>query len=210
MKNCLKITLVALVTICIFSLNPFSNAGDIAKKLEAHERKGSHGMVIYGKNPYFMSHIPISGHHSAHNLQIIARVSLKLAGKPYTPDLSTNGFSVAPHSRFSLNDFALGDPFLNGGKSYAGDIVKGNFEDSTNSSPFEDNVVIKVEKILVVRNLPPLGEEKDFVIGKGDNQYRVNKISPKQMFQKVTNVKLGIELWCLNGPDFLPKDNCLK
>lgn len=201
-----KILLCGLLFFPLFSLW----ADDKVEDLPAGGRLGFHGMVVYGKGPHFLSHIPISGHHTVHNLQIIAQVVLKnAAGEKITPALIDAGYSLEPSGNFSLNDFAMDRNFNGETKTYKGTIYKGNFEDTDSREVFLANVSITVEKILVRRKLPPTVEEEAFTLGEGENKFIENKISPQKHFQKITYAPNGKILWCLNGPDFGPSDSCL-
>src|SRR3954447_23230882 len=73
----------------------------------AGDRVGTHGMVVFGRRGgYFLEHIPM--YSPPHDEQLVMRVSLHTAaGAPLDADLSDQGYSLQPATKFSLDDLVL-------------------------------------------------------------------------------------------------------
>ena len=152
-------------------------------------RYGLHGMVLYGSNPYFLSHIPMF--HEPHDQQLIMRVSLTTQnGHHVSENFTKETYSIRPLRNFSLNDLILGRL-----QTFQGDIYEGNFE--SNGKVVFANVFIKVEKKLFNKKIPfnrSLPGFTYFLVGDGHQLFAINEISRTNPYQQIVSFETDAQI----------------
>ncbi len=193
-KLVLFVTLVS-INILACSTEPVRNIAAVS--LPPGERSGLHGMVIFGKDTYFMEHIPML--HPPHDFQIIAGIAIKnKSGQILKPDLSEQGFTLKPKRNFSLNDLIQGQL-----KNFDAEIYQGSFEQNGKLMRGYENVSIEIQKIELARQLPASSKDPFFEVTDASlNTFRTGIITPQNNLQIIKNMKNQKTLWCVVGPDF--------
>jgi hypothetical protein len=230
---------IASLVACSSNTTPYhaTTPPPIANEVTAHphagDRRGLHGMVLFGRTHHYLEHIPMFG--KPHDQQLIMRVTLRdTRGAVIETAFSDTGYSVKPSEEFSLDDLELRTL-----TTFKGDVYLGNFE--RDGTVVLQNVQITVDELLVARDLPgsePIGrgEQEYFVVGEPDDAYLTNVIRSDRGFQQILTAdvrgdvpaiqrvvvkspkRLGIgsvkttkrvavsvatELWCLAAPQFV-------
>jgi hypothetical protein len=159
-------------------------------------RSGLHGMVVFGAGPYFIEHIPML--QSPHDFQIVAQIVLKdQTGKILRPNLSEQGFTLKPNSKFSLNDF-VGRKL----KLFKASLYQGSFEQDGKLLKGFESIEVEVSEILLARQLPDKSSNAFFEVSDSLYVYETQVITPENNTQLIKNKSKLHTLWCVKGPDF--------
>lgn len=148
-------------------------------------RKGSHGMVLFGRTHHYLEHIPMF--RGPHDAQVVMRVVLRDVGeKLITSDFSRVAHSVKPTHQFSLDDLMHGKQ-----TRFIGDIHRGNFEDK--GPLVEKDAYITVEAVLLARILPgderiADGHQEYALFGEPDDAYLTNVIRASRGYQQILRI----------------------
>lgn len=198
----LRMTLLCLLlSMHLFACQTGPDRMMASDSLQPGGRSGLHGMVIFGKDSYFIEHIPML--HPPHDFQIVASITIKnTAGKILKPDLSQNGFTLKPAANFSLNNFIEGRV-----KQLSAEIYQGSFEQNGKVIQGLESVTIEIAEILLARQLPQNSSQKFFeVTDSTATSYQTAIITPQNNIQVIKNISKLKTLWCVTGPDFF--ENC--
>lgn len=148
-------------------------------------RVARHGMVLFGKQHYFVEHIPMFS--PPHDEQLIMRVSLRSSdGDPLTDDFSTAAHSLQPTAAISLDDLISGKR-----REFVADIHRGNFE--AGGPLLHAKATIRVEAVVHARGLPssettPDRQHEYLLIGGPGDAYLTNRIRGDRPFQHIVRV----------------------
>lgn len=188
-----------LITVLLFTLvsTPSAHADShLHHPLPEGGRRGLHGMVLVGAGPYFLEHIPTLT--PPHDFQIITEVKiLDAQGAPIKKDFSQAGFTLKPANSFSLNDYMSGKL-----QSFQGTIYEGGFEQGGAVLPGHEAVTVIVADYKLTRQLPKNSSEASFNYSDGKSHFQSSLIRPSNNVQRIQNLTIGKELWCVRGPDF--------
>lgn len=159
-------------------------------------RIGLHGMVLVGAGPYFMEHIPML--MPPHDFQIISEVKLMDGnGQEVKRDFSQGTFTLRPDRAFSLNNYITSTL-----RTFQGAIFEGGFEQGGRILPGLENVKVVLVEHKLLRSLPAQVSEKTFRFSDGKNDFSSNFIRPEESIQRIENLTIHKNLWCVKGPDF--------
>jgi len=146
----------------------------------------THGMVIFGKNAGYVSHLPM--YHAPHNYQLIMKIkpqnlenSAALAGYEKWTALGEKLFTIAPQTM----DLAK---VIDGKISeFQAILYKGHFE--KDGEPL-GKILVKVEKILLANSLVPNTPVSDaYILFGGDGEYfGAYKIGGKPSYDTIVKV----------------------
>jgi hypothetical protein len=192
----MKLWLGRLFTACVTTLGLLCATVDIsaANELSGYhhhgDRMAGHGMAVFGEHRHYLAHIPVFGR--PHNEQLISLVKFE-DGQGNTIQFN---FSSGPHSLVPLNSFSLDNLVLTKGMTFQANIHKGNFE---HDGPLLlTAVTVRVEQILVARNLPVAEQDtrdaaaeniqEYYLFGVPGDVYLANYIRSNRPFQQILKV----------------------
>lgn len=147
-----------------------------------------HGMVLFGSEQLYLSHIPM--YRTPHDHQALIKVSLSTAGLTAYNTYNTNArgqqyFTLAP------KPFVL--PQLLAGKltSFKADLYRGSFEQG--GRVIAPNVIVTVEKIeYQSRLLKTTAQENSLIymtLESGETSYLAHKITAPNNFDHIVQIK---------------------
>jgi hypothetical protein len=150
---------------------------------------GVHGMVLFGSEKLYLSHIPL--YSSPHNIQVVVEVKIA-SGVPADQQLfGTKNFTVRP-TAFSLHDLA--HDVL---RSVTGTVYLGNFE--SGGTPAFRNVKFEVVRVIYQRDMAssmPRNPALDYIaVGTPTQPYFVHVIDAPPSFDQIALVKLPDNSW---------------
>jgi hypothetical protein len=149
-----------------------------------------HGMVLFGKDKLYVSHIPIF--QNPHNLQVVAEIKIA-SGVPEASQVFVDKLYTIRPNPFSLWDLAHGTL-----TSITGTIFTGSFEQG--GRPIFANVKFDVSNVIYESGLAPntpASPTLDYLaVGTPADPYLVHIIDAPNSFDQVTGIRLpqGSEL----------------
>jgi hypothetical protein len=194
----MKSSLLLPLAISLAALSACTDATVAKKAVAAQDSEVSatpsaavHGMVIFGTDTLFVSHIPM--YMSPHDYQAIMQVKLTHASSDalavYQKALGASGkqtlFTVRPKPFILPN-------LLNGKiKSFTADLYKGNFEQG--GKIVLSNVTVTVEENLYTTQLskstPAAGALNYIPVETSDSSYLVHQISAPNNFDHIVQIE---------------------
>lgn len=143
----------------------------------------THGMVLFGKERVYLSHIPLF--NQPHNLQVV--VEVKVSGVPETQNFADKLYTMAP-TPFSLFDLANGTL-----PAIVGTVFDGNFE--AGGRPIFRNVRFEVQRVIFQQGLLPTAQRSptlDYIaVGTPSDPYLVHVIDERASFDSIVGVRFG-------------------
>lgn len=144
---------------------------------------GGHGMILFGTEKIFVSHLPTYG--APHNIQVVAEVAIESGVPESAQAFSDTGYSIRPGGAFSLFDFAHGSL-----SSFTGTIFRGNFE--SGGRPLYANVKFKVVNVTYHEGLSPqtpVAPSLDYIaVGTPTDAYLVHVLDAPSTFDQIVGV----------------------
>jgi hypothetical protein len=155
---------------------------------DSHAAHGIHGMVLFGDEHLFASHMPTW--QAPHNFQVILRLRIddRTLRKQVRNDFSNaDQLTIAPET-FDLNRLAPGA--ANPLKKFRADLYEGHFE--RGGSLFRAGVVFEVDKVILFRPLraeeaAPANAEL-YAFGVEKERYLAHHISGRPGFDRIFRV----------------------
>ena len=183
----MKLRFIVIITALVgCAVAQYSSLHEFSGEHIAGDRVGGHGMALFGHRNYYLSHIPVFSR--PHNEQLAMKVELTdRDGQLIDHDFGTEGYSLSPDTHISLDDMANAEV-----TTYTGTIHKGNYEHG-GPAVFAD-VTIRIESVLIARNLPGNNEIDDgvqhyFLLGDEKEAFLLNYIRLKRGYQQVISLK---------------------
>ena len=161
---------------------------------EATEQPAVHGMLVFGKQKMYASHLPM--YHSPHDYQVIFELSidnvssslLKKEQKKYPNDVT---YTLEPEP-FVLTDM-IEHPVTFLAKIYRGHFERGGYI-------IADNVTVTIEKIIYAKKLtnqfpafPPVKSTSYILFGNEKEQFAAHLIRSKPSFDHVVQISSSTE-----------------
>lgn len=160
-----------------------------------HDAPSTHGMLIVGDGPVYLSHLPMF--HKPHDYQVLIEVELVKTGIDatalYVQDRKTTGekiYTAVPET-FSLPDlFTPADSPVR--QSFKATLVRGHFE--RGGSPILEDVTVKVKKVVFAKkfekNPDALPELRYFLFGNENELFAAHIVNKKPDFDHVLSVRV--------------------
>jgi hypothetical protein len=146
---------------------------------------GAHGMVLFGSEKLYLSHIPL--YDSPHNIQVVVEVKVASGVPDGQAQFGTKQFTLKPRSSWSLDDLASGAL-----TSLSGTIYMGDFE--AGGTPAFRNVTFDVKRVVLQRALShstPASPSLDYIaVGTPTQPFLVHVIDAAPSFDQIVAVKL--------------------
>ncbi len=152
--------------------------------------KDTHGMVLFGEHQHYLAHIPMF--QRPHNEQLIFLVKLEDGNG----NAIQSNFSSGTHSLLPKNEFSLDNIILTKDMTFKADVHQGNFEHG--GPRLLEAITVRVEQILVARNLPVAGQatgdtaaentQEYYLFGAPGDVYLANYIRSNRAFQQILKV----------------------
>lgn len=171
-----------------FSLRALSLSASLffASAVANAQSAAVHGMVLFGSDQLFVSHIPM--YMTPHDYQALAKVSLSSTGLAAYKKYNTNGqqyFTIAPRP------FVL-PQLLNGTlKSFQADIYRGSFEQG--GRVIASGVTVTVESVDYQARLSkataPAASLQYLTLNDGDSSFLAHKITAPNNFDHIVQIK---------------------
>jgi hypothetical protein len=143
---------------------------------------GVHGMVLFGHDKIYVSHIPTFG--APHNFQGVLEVAIESGVPSTSQSFSDELYTIRPSS-MSLYDLLHGTL-----KSFTGTIFKGNFE--AGGRPVFRNVKFAVKRLLLERPLSPStpasADLRYLAVGTAADPYLVHLLDAPSTFDQIVGV----------------------
>lgn len=151
-----------------------------------HEHKAVHGMLVFGKEKIYLSHLPMF--HHPHDYQIILEASfpeqvkgIYKRSKDFTPNLI---HTLVPEP-FGLKNLP---------SAFKADLYLGHFE--RGGRPIATKVQVKVEKVLFYKKFDPFGTKPErgayLLLGNAKEQFLIHEIFSAPDFDQVLEVSAPI------------------
>lgn len=196
------LTCFLLTTLMLTSCSAEHNRSVLAAQTESpHHASHStapaavHGMVLFGENELFASHIPMF--MVPHDWQALFKITLSHptvdALALYKKARKEAASSAQSQTLFTLRPQAFILPPLLEGKqqSFVASLYQGNFEDG--GKELLQGITVKVDKVLTVDNLNPANKALSFLsytlLKDGTSSYLVHKITAPDNFDQILEVK---------------------
>ncbi len=167
-----------------------SAASGVASMEAAHKGSpgshvGVHGMVLFGTEKIYASHIPTFG--APHNFQGVVEIGIDSGVPTASQSFSDDLYTIRPSS-MSLYDLLHGTL-----TSFTGTIYRGNFE--SGGRPLFRNVRFAVRRVVLERALspstPPAAEPQYLAIGTSTDAYLVHLLDAPTTFDYVVGIESG-------------------
>jgi hypothetical protein len=147
---------------------------------------GGHGMVLFGSEKLYLSHIPTYG--TPHNIQVVVEAKVTSGVPEGAQSFGDKGYTLRPGSAWSLYDLAAGTL-----SSVKGTIYEGNFE--SGGRPKYPNVVFSITKVIytqgLLTNLPRSATLDYVAVGTPTDAYLVHVLDEQRGFDQIVGVKLN-------------------
>ena len=163
-----------------------------------HDTTGTHGMLLVGVDPPYLSHLPMFMH--PHNYQVILKVALEDGVARSLMDLHREAgsealFTVAPE-KFPITDLSPADAEQPPLAHFRGDVVRGHFEHG--GETLAERSPITVEEVVHFQMLPlqpevepERGNLQYLMFGDADRElYLAHRIAAAPDFDQVVVVEI--------------------
>ena len=154
------------------------------------DRPAIHGMLIFGKDTIYLSHLPMF--HQPHDYQVIVEATLETSGQQiYLQDRASHPeqliYTIEP-----LEKFVLPDEMQNL-KSFQATLFRGHFE--RGGVPIAENITIKVSSVVYFNHFDPQATKPNtltyLLFGHPGEQYLAHWIVAKPDFDQIAAVEFG-------------------
>jgi hypothetical protein len=152
------------------------------------DRPAIHGMLIFGKDTIYLSHLPMF--HQPHDYQVIVEATLETSAQQiYLQDRASHPeqllYTIEP-----LEKFVLPDEMQNL-KSFQATLFRGHFE--RGGVPIAENISIKVTSVVYFNHFDPQAAKPDtltyLLFGHPGEQYLAHWIVAKPDFDQIASVE---------------------
>lgn len=180
---------ILVFSICLFAITI------IASGQHNHggstDQPGVHGMLIFGRDVFYASHLPLFG-HALHGYQGIFRLTLdaksaKLFQKDQQLHPEHATYTIEPET-FVLPDMAANP------RPFKAKLYRGHFE--RGGELIASSVQISIQKVVLFKKFDPAtpraGELKYLIVGSGKERFAVHLLSNKPDFEQVMQVKTDL------------------
>jgi hypothetical protein len=170
----------------------------VSSTFAQHEHHGAtdqpttHGMLIMGKEIFYLSHLPMFG--GAHNYQGIFRVKLdEKSAKVFKKDQANHPenptYSIAPIDTFVLPEMAANP------RPFKAELYRGHFE--RGGELISQSVTITIEKVVLFKKFD-LTKARDtkaeyIIFGSNKEKFIAHLISNRPDFEQIIQVKTSLE-----------------
>jgi hypothetical protein len=148
-----------------------------------------HGMVLFGSEKLYLSHIPLFG--NPHNIQVVVEAKIVAGSVPSTAAFANQLYTVRPRP-FSLSDLANGTL-----RTITGTVYLGNFE--SGGTPAFQNVTFEVSRTVFRRGLvqqTPKSPTLDYIaVGTPTEPYLVHILDAPSAWDHIVKVQLPEDSW---------------
>lgn len=159
-----------------------------AQKHHDADHPGIHGMVLFGKQEQYVSHLPLF--YSPHDYQVILKVELDSSSQQaYSKDSKTHSgelYTIEP-DKFVLPEI------LNDIHSFKASVYRGHFE--RGGTLILQNVQVQIEKVLYFKKLNPAKNQENpfryMLFGNKQEQFMVHQILNRPEFDEILNVQVN-------------------
>ncbi len=158
----------------------------------ALDQPSTHGMLIFGDGPVYLSHLPMF--HQPHDYQVLLEVDFVKPGADplatYVEDRHVTGEKV-----YTLVPEKLSLPELFSGvrTSFKATLVRGHFE--RGGSPFLTNVTVNVKRVVFQKKFDPMAgalpESRYIVFGDAHQLFAAHMIQKAPDFDHVVSIRLA-------------------
>lgn len=174
---------------------------------------GSHGMVIVGEGPVYLSHLPMfmfdSPANHPHHYQVIVEVSFDDAGRDaYREDrLESEAplYTLWPQDAYRMLDLILPGPSESPVESLTGKIVRGHWEREGQPQPFDitwdvvqEDVPVTVERVVYAHEFSfhprPLDRLEYVLFGAGDDLFLAHRMVMAPDFDQILPVTIEADI----------------
>ncbi len=171
---------------------------------------GSHGMVIVGEGPIYLSHLPMfmfdSPESHPHHYQVIVEGSFDETGHDaYIADRRESEaplYTLWPQDEYRMLDLILPELSASPVQSLTGKIVRGHWERGSEPQPFgiiwdvvREDVPVKVERVVYAHEFsfqPGSPEQLEYVLfGADDALFLAHRITAAPDFDQILPVTMA-------------------
>jgi hypothetical protein len=151
-----------------------------------------HGMLIMGKDVFYLSHLPMFG--SPHNYQGIFRIKLDAASAKIFKKDQANHPEYPTYSIRPINKFVLPDMVANP-QQFKAELYRGHFE--RGGELIAQSITITIEKVVLFKKFD-LTKARDtkaeyIVFGSNKEKFIAHLISNRPDFEQIIQVKTSLE-----------------
>jgi hypothetical protein len=148
-------------------------------------RMGVHGMVLFGSERIFLSHIPM--YTPPHDMQALFEVKIGTGVPAASQQFSDKSFTIQPTEKFSLDELMKGTL-----KGFTATVYLGNFE--AGGTPLYRDVRFDVVRVVYQRPMTAAMTASDGIdylaIGTPNDAFLVHLIDKPPSFDQILHVKL--------------------
>ncbi len=162
-----------------------------------HDKASVHGMLLFGANTIYLSHLPMF--MSPHNYQVLLEATLTGDGvdpqELYVQDRETTGekvYTLVPE-KFVLSDLASEGASRPRRRSFKGTIFHGHFE--REGTPIVEDITVTIERVLHFRKFDPDAEGLEhlqyLLFGKAGELYLAHLVTRAPDFDQVISARIS-------------------